>query len=204
MKVAVLADDYQWEELKSSLPENECFRAMNMEDFISANASIFLYLKDDFSALSFSLFTKPIIINSVTATLQEINAPANVFRINGWQTFLQRPVWEIAGKLNESFRVETGLLNKKLIHVPDEVGFPSARVVAMIINEAFFALQDDVSTKNEIDIAMKLGTNYPYGPFEWADKIGKQNIYTLLKNLSKTESRYTPSAQLQNEIQGNI
>ncbi|MBL0145640.1 MAG: hypothetical protein IPP48_07650 [Chitinophagaceae bacterium] len=137
MKVAVLADDYQWEELKSSLPENECFRAINMEDFISANASIFLYLKDDFSALSFSLFTKPIIINSVTATLQEINAPANVFRINGWQTFLQRPVWEIAGKLNESFRAETGLLNKKLIHVPDEVGFPSARVVAMIINEAF-------------------------------------------------------------------
>ncbi|MBL0145641.1 MAG: hypothetical protein IPP48_07655 [Chitinophagaceae bacterium] len=65
-------------------------------------------------------------------------------------------------------------------------------------------MQDDVSTKNEIDIAMKLGTNYPYGPFEWADKIGKQNIYTLLKNLSKTESRYTPSAQLQNEIQGNI
>ncbi len=44
--------------------------------------------------------------------------------------------------------------------------------MAMIINEAWHALAEEVSTKNEIDTAMKLGTNYPYGPFEWAEKIG--------------------------------
>jgi 3-hydroxyacyl-CoA dehydrogenase len=42
----------------------------------------------------------------------------------------------------------------------------------MIINEAYFALEDNVSTKAETDIAMKLGTNYPYGPFEWGQLIG--------------------------------
>ena len=49
---------------------------------------------------------------------------------------------------------------------PDIPGFISARVVSMIINEAYFALEEEVSSKEEIDTAMKLGTNYPYGPFD--------------------------------------
>ena len=66
----------------------------------------------------------------------------------------------------------------------------------MIINEGYFALQNNVSTKEEIDIAMKLGTNYPYGPFEWSKKIGLKNIYALLQKLSITDKRYTPSSLL--------
>jgi 3-hydroxybutyryl-CoA dehydrogenase len=54
----------------------------------------------------------------------------------------------------------------------------------MIVNEAFIALKEGVSTKEEIDIAMKLGTNYPYGPFEWAEKIGTERIKNLLSKLS--------------------
>ena len=42
----------------------------------------------------------------------------------------------------------------------------------MIINEAYFTWEAGTSTKEEIDIAMKLGTGYPYGPFEWGEKIG--------------------------------
>ena len=71
----------------------------------------------------------------------------------------------------------------------------------MIINEAFFALSESVSTKEEMDIAMKLGTNYPYGPFEWAWKIGLSNIITLLNKLSIQQSRYTPSGLLLEELQ---
>ena len=73
----------------------------------------------------------------------------------------------------------------------------AARVICMIINEAFFALQEEVSTVNEIDLAMKLGTNYPYGPFEWQDKIGLQNIYQLLKSLSVKDKRYSASLLLE-------
>ena len=40
-----------------------------------------------------------------------------------------------------------------------------------------------ISTKSSIDISMKLGTNYPFGPFEWADKIGIKNVYEILENL---------------------
>jgi 3-hydroxybutyryl-CoA dehydrogenase len=56
-----------------------------------------------------------------------------------------------------------------------------------------------VSTKKETDIAMKLGTNYPYGPFEWAEKIGLKNIAALLTALCKEENRYQPSPLLLKE-----
>ena len=80
--------------------------------------------------------------------------------------------------------------------VKDEPGLIAARVLAMIINEAYFALGDNVSTKAEIDTAMKLGTNYPLGPFEWADAIGHANILGLLQQLTATDKRYQPAAML--------
>ena len=64
------------------------------------------------------------------------------------------------------------------------------RVVAMIINEAHFALSENISTKAEIDIAMKSGTNYPYGPFEWCEMIGIEKIKNLLHHLKMENSRY--------------
>jgi 3-hydroxybutyryl-CoA dehydrogenase len=99
---------------------------------------------------------------------------------------------------NEAERI-LGILNRKAEWVPDIKGFTSARVVSMIINEAYFALEENVSTKEEIDIAMKLGTNYPYGPFEWSKKIGLKNIAALLTELSLTEKRYQPAALLLKE-----
>jgi 3-hydroxybutyryl-CoA dehydrogenase len=88
------------------------------------------------------------------------------------------------------------MLNRRTEWVPDEKGLISARIVSMIINEAFFALEEKVSSKEEIDTAMKLGTNYPYGPFEWGEKIGFKKIVSLLTALSNEEERYQPAALL--------
>lgn len=141
-----------------------------------------------------------VIINSVEDTLQESNA--SFVRINGWNTFLQSSLIE-AAFFEQSNKVKAEevffLFNKKLEWVADEVGFITPRVVSMIINEAFIALDEGVSTKEEIDTAMKLGTNYPYGPFEWAEKIGLQKIASLLKRLSKEQTRYEPSSLLLKE-----
>jgi 3-hydroxybutyryl-CoA dehydrogenase len=82
--------------------------------------------------------------------------------------------------VNEIFSV----LGWKHKMVPDIPGLISARVIAMVINEAYYTLQEQVSTKEEIDIAMKLGTNYPFGPFEWSSIIGLNNIYQLLTKMS--------------------
>lgn len=141
-----------------------------------------------------------IIVNSVCTTLEKF--PANVIRINGWKTFLNRPVVEASSesvewqnKANDFFAV-TG---RKVEWVPDVPGFLSARVISMIINEAYFTLQDKISSREEIDIAMKLGTNYPYGPFEWSKLIGLKNISRLLQVLEKTNPRYAPCELLLSE-----
>ena len=89
----------------------------------------------------------------------------------------------------------------KVFFVADIVGMISLRAIAMIINEAYFGLMDEISTKQEIDIAMKLGTNYPYGPFEWGEKIGLKNIEKLLIELAKTDTRYIPCELLLQEAQ---
>ncbi len=140
-----------------------------------------------------------IIVNAVTATLNEL--PAGFIRINGWNSFLKRNLVEAAG-LDENKKVGEKIFscfNKSTEWVADIQGFITPRVISMIINEAYFTLDEKVSTKEEIDTAMKLGTNYPYGPFEWGATIGLKNVYELLNMLSKKNSRYTPSSLLQKE-----
>ncbi|MGB4845802.1 MAG: 3-hydroxyacyl-CoA dehydrogenase family protein, partial [Ferruginibacter sp.] len=140
---------------------------------------------------------------AVIQTLKESGAPANVLRINGWTTFLIRSNWEIAGSINDDTVSVLQALNKKINTTADEPGFISARVISMIINEAYFAVEDNVSSKQEIDTAMKLGTNYPYGPFEWAELIGTQNILALLQKLNETDARYQPAELLYKEVNEN-
>ena len=138
-------------------------------------------------------------LNSVIYTLMELKTSSNVLRINGWNGFLQRKIWEVAGTIADEVKTIFTALEKQYIAVADEAGLVAVRSISMIINEAYFALGEEISTKEEIDIAMKLGTNYPLGPFEWANKIGLKNIYALLCTLSKTDKRYLPAPLLQKE-----
>jgi 3-hydroxybutyryl-CoA dehydrogenase len=148
-----------------------------------------------------NLHVPHIIINSVITPLSDIRQ--DFIRINGWNTFLKRPVFEAAA-IDEALKLKAEelflSLGRKTDWVPDITGFITPRVVVSIINEAFFALEEKVSTEEEIDTAMKLGTNYPYGPFEWGKKIGFQPIYSLLAALVKEENRYQPSALLKKKF----
>jgi 3-hydroxybutyryl-CoA dehydrogenase len=141
-----------------------------------------------------------VIINSVTDTLEETDA--GFIRINGWPGFLHTSLVEASGN-NEGSKTLTEhifqQLGKTICWVPDQVGFVTPRVVSAIINEGYFALQEEVSTKEEINTAMKLGTNYPYGPFEWAAITGLPAIYQLLQKLSVAQARYQPSSLLVSE-----
>jgi 3-hydroxybutyryl-CoA dehydrogenase len=141
-----------------------------------------------------------IIINSVIDPLNELTT--GFIRINGWNTFLKRNLVE-AARANENLKEAAdqvfSFMNKKPEWVPDVAGFITPRIVASIINEAYFALDEQVSTRDEIDTAMKLGTNYPFGPFEWSRRIGIKNIFELLARLAGEQTRYQPSAMLAKE-----
>ena len=85
---------------------------------------------------------------------------------------------------------------------PDIPGMVTARILAALINEAWYTWQEGVSSKEEIDTAMKLGTNYPLGPFEWGMRIGLHRVVGLLDVLSRTDLRYIPADSLKKAAGG--
>jgi len=81
------------------------------------------------------------------------------------------------------------------------IGFTYPRTLVMIINEAFYALEDGMASPEDMDRAMKFGVNYPAGPFEWLSKIGPKPILRLLDELYNVtgEPRYRASKLLRLE-----
>lgn len=205
MQIIVLADTIQREELSTSGLVADVTWINDEHDFLqyqSADAFVDLeFINDDGrKALLAALLPKPVIINSVIDTLGETNS--SFIRINGWNTFLSASTIEAAcndEKLKLKAEEIFASFNKKIEWLEDDPGFITARVISMIINEAFIALEEGVSSQEEINTAMKLGTAYPYGPFEWGEKIGLQNIVTLMNKLSKAQERYVPSELLVQE-----
>jgi 3-hydroxybutyryl-CoA dehydrogenase len=57
------------------------------------------------------------------------------------------------------------------------------RIVAQLVNEAYFAVADGVASAADIDRSMAVGLNHPCGPFSWADRLGRDRIVSLLDDL---------------------
>jgi 3-hydroxybutyryl-CoA dehydrogenase len=144
-----------------------------------------------------------IMVNAVVPTLQEIGR--SFVRINGWPGFRGRNIHELVTP-DEATTQRVEQLYQKLGYtyrlVPDTTGMIAPRILAGVINEAWYTWEEQVSTKEEIDTAMKLGTNYPFGPFEWGERIGLGQIAGLLWSLSRTDPRYLPAGALQQAVQG--
>ena len=208
MQVIVCCNERQKEELLSVGPQQESgvFYIADINDIARSTGGgvildlLFVHDEKRISLLKQSGHT--VIINSVVHTVEEID-PCFV-RINAWPTFLSSALTEAAclhNEIKERATLALQRLNRQTEWLPDEPGFITPRVTCMIINEAYFALSEGVSTKEEMDLATKLGTAYPYGPFAWAEKIGLDKIVDLLSRLGRTESRYIPSELLLQEAQ---
>lgn len=76
------------------------------------------------------------------------------------------------------------------------------RILAMLINEAADALFLNIATREDIDLAMTKGTNYPKGLLAWADEIGIDIVLKRLKELQAEygEDRYRPSPLLRRMV----
>jgi len=85
------------------------------------------------------------------------------------------------------------------VEMRDVPGLLIARTVAMLINEGADAVHQGVCDEAGADLAMKLGTNYPAGPFEWLQQIGVDYTVDLLNNLFSAyrSERYRISPLLQ-------
>ncbi|MGW5613737.1 3-hydroxyacyl-CoA dehydrogenase [Streptomyces sp. NPDC003877] len=89
-------------------------------------------------------------------------------------------------------------LGKKVTVIGDVPGMIVARTVARIIDLAHDAVAKGVATEEDIDTAMRLGVNYPLGPFEWSRRLGRSWAYALLDDLHLRDpsGRYAPSLAL--------
>ena len=72
---------------------------------------------------------------------------------------------------------------KDTVRVKDSPGLTFPRILSLIINEAARSLEEGVAAAEEIDIAMRLGVNYPQGPLKWADQIGLDEVLAVLDGL---------------------
>jgi len=81
-----------------------------------------------------------------------------------------------------------------------------SRVLSMLINEAADALYLGIATKEDIDLAMTKGVNYPKGLLQWADEMDVNKVYETLLELYDTycEDRYRPSPLLRRMAKQNL
>lgn len=89
-------------------------------------------------------------------------------------------------------------LGKEIEVVGDQPGLVFPRTLALLVNEAAFALSEGVAQASDIDLAMRKGLNHPQGPFQWADQIGVHHLYAVLEGLQREygEDRYRPAPLL--------
>jgi 3-hydroxybutyryl-CoA dehydrogenase len=179
------------------------------ERYIASNDLVFDFILDE-EPLKVEVYMDKahatVFINTAKISLAELSnitnhaIKAQLFGFNGLPTFVNRPILEasILKKEDEPKLAETcktllknedklqlteicNSLNTDFLIVDDRVGMVTPRVICMIINEAYFTVQEGTATREDIDMAMKLGTNYPYGPFEWCARIGIKHVYELLE-----------------------
>jgi 3-hydroxybutyryl-CoA dehydrogenase len=86
-------------------------------------------------------------------------------------------------------------LGKETVKVKDAAGLTFPRILSLIINEAARSLEEGVAQADEIDVAMRLGVNYPMGPLRWADQIGLDEVLAVLEGLEREtgDDRYRPA-----------
>jgi 3-hydroxybutyryl-CoA dehydrogenase len=132
----------------------------------------------------------PLFLNTTKVSLSQLQQQhpsvfnGNQFGFAGMPTFLNREILEASlllqghrGKLTELCE----RLNTPFQVVEDRVGLVTPRVICMIINEAYYTVEEGTATRSDVDLAMKSGTNYPFGPFEWCQKIGIREVFELLE-----------------------
>jgi len=142
-----------------------------------------------------------VLLGSVKTTLEEEFASVGatyegekLISINAIPTFLERKTLEYCNpfEVDISGIPHAALGWDALELVGSRVGMVTPRIIFMIINEAYYTAQEGTATKEDINTAMKLGTAYPMGPFEWCDLAGLDNVYETLEAIYEDtkEERY--------------
>ena len=100
----------------------------------------------------------------------------------------------------------TARLGKQSIVSQDRPGFLVNRMLIPLLNEACFALEEGVGTKEDIDCGARLGLGHPLGPLELADLIGLDTVLSIAEILHRDfgDPKYRPCTRLRNLVQAGL
>jgi 3-hydroxybutyryl-CoA dehydrogenase len=203
MKILVVGNAARYKELEARLPATASVehREEPGSDLDNFDLIFDLHLDDNPENLvGYRDFGGTLIGGAVKQQLAEVRAmdpevSSQLIGMNTLPTFLGREVaeWSLPANTPEELAVDIAkALKWDYQLVQDRVGMATPRIIMMIINEACYTLQEGTATVSDIDKAMKLGTAYPYGPFEWADRVGIDEVCETLQAiyLDTNDERY--------------
>jgi len=211
------ADVYIWHNRKPQLPKRKNFiytrtlsrvpkkiiAAFELSN-LSYERKIGNIIKIENHCAKESLIISSSVTQTVTAQTAHLQYPHRIIGLGAFPSLLQNDLVELCrGPFTQNDALKTvGDIffdfKKEVSLVDDRVGMVMPRILCCLINEATFALQEEVASTEGIDTAMKLGTNYPQGPVEWGEKIGFDHVLSIMDALyfDTGEERYRPSPLL--------
>lgn len=135
------------------------------------------------------------------------NRPEKTISMHFFNPVHKMPLVEIVRGLETSdetaevIREVAVKMGKETVVINEFPGFVTSRISALVGNEAFYMLQEGLGTPEEIDKAIKLGLNYPMGPFELVDLVGLDTRLNNLKYLhEKLGEKYRPAPLLEQYV----
>ena len=145
---------------------------------------------------------------SITKIAGATQRPGNVI---GMHFMNPVPMMKLVESINglataeETYQITKDLalkLGKTPVPANDFPGFISNRILMPMINEAIYALFEDVGKAEDIDQVMKLGMNHPMGPLALADLIGLDTVLAVLEVLKSGlgDDKYRPCPLLRKYV----
>jgi 3-hydroxybutyryl-CoA dehydrogenase len=139
--------------------------------------------------------TTAIVSSSITVTATEqaswIRHKLRLVGCSALPTLTDKPLVEIAPTVfSPAATVQVVLtffrsIGKDIELVQDRIGMVFPRILCQLINEAAFALQEEIAAPQDLDKAMVVAAGLPIGPIAWAEKIGLKQVHAVLKSLHR-------------------
>ena len=212
MTILVVGDEKNLQESQqkfgSGFRYQHVISRVQVGEFLKDDVVVFDFQDQDSTTGIYSQYQGVVFLNCAKHALTKTeNTRAAFFGFCGLPTFLNREILEVCTDNEADLKILKDVcqaLKTEYAVVKNQVGLITPRVIGMIINEAFFAAEGNIASRQHIDLAMRLGTNYPFGPFEWCEKIGVKNVFELLDAVyqSTGDERYKVCGLLRSEAIG--